>query len=379
MKFDFLFATASKFAFCLALGGLLASCSSGLDKHKPVELGPNPALLAARQAWKWDVGGVDFPLDVKVNGNTIAVAGADGVVTSLDAISGAEIWRAHVGAQIAAGVGSDGRFAAVVTRENELVVLDGGREGWRAKLSAQSFTAPLVAGARVFVLTADRAVTAFDAQTGRRLWTQLRPGDPLVLRQSGVLLAVNDTLVAGLSGRLLGFSPLTGAVRWDAPIAQSRGTNDIERLVDLVGRVAREGDVVCARAFQSAVGCVNAERGTLLWTKPASGFVGVHGDGKHVFGIEADGKLIAWRLSDGERAWVFEGLRHRNLTAPVVVGRSIAVGEDNGTVHLLSREDGSALTRMDTDASPIAAAPVLAAGTLIVVTRRGGVFGFKPE
>ena len=51
---------------------------------------------------------------------------------------------------------------------------------------------------------------------------RLATGEPLVLRQSGVLLAVEDTLVAGLSGRLVGLNPLNGTLRWEAPIANSR-------------------------------------------------------------------------------------------------------------------------------------------------------------
>ena len=237
----------------------------------------------------------------------------------------------------------------------------------------------MVAGERVFLLAADRSVSAFDAQSGRRLWTQSRPGEALVLRQSGVLLAVGDMLVAGLSGRLVGMNPLTGAIRWEAPIASPRGTNDIERLVDLVGHVSREGDVVCARAFQIAIGCVDAARGTLLWTKSAYGYVGLSGDDKYVYGVESDGKLMAWQRDGGERAWVSERLRYRSLTAPLVVGRSVAVGDNTGLVHLLSREDGSPLTRVATDGSAIAAAPVLAGGTLVVVTRQGGIYGFRPE
>ena len=46
-----------------------------------------------------------------------------------------------------------------------VVRLADGREVWRVRLPARAFTAPLVAGARVFVLTADRTVTAFDART----------------------------------------------------------------------------------------------------------------------------------------------------------------------------------------------------------------------
>jgi len=379
VKFDVLLTAATKLAVCTFMVGSLISCSSTPDKPKPAELAPNVGLLNVRLAWTSKVGTVDFPLDVKVNDGAVAVASSDGVVASLDARTGAALWRTNIGSQIAAGVGSDGKFAAVVTRDNELITLAGGREIWRQKLPAQGFTAPLVAGGRVFVLAADRSITAFDGLSGRKLWVQQRPGESLVLRQAGVLLAVGDTLVAGLSGRLVGINPSNGAIQWESPIASPRGTNDIERLVDLVGRVSRDGDVVCARAFQATVGCVNAARGTLLWSKPAFGYVGVDGDDKHIYGVESDGKIMAWRRIDGERAWVSERLRYRSLTAPLVVGRSIAVGDDAGLVHLLSREDGSALTRVATDGTAVVAAPVLAAGTLVIVTRSGGIFGFLPE
>ncbi len=357
----------------------LISCSSTQEKPKPVDLPPSAGLLGVKLAWSAKVGSISFPLEVKVNDRGLQVASSEGVIVSFDGQTGAELWRTNVGAPIAAGIGSDGERSAVVTRANDLVVLNAGREIWRQKMTAQVLTAPLVAGGRVFVLSADRSVTAFDGVSGRKLWTQQRPGESLVLRQSGVLLAVNETVVTGLSGRLVGLNPSNGAVKWDAPIAAPRGTNDIERLVDLVGRVSRIGDVVCARAFQAAVGCVDTARGSLLWTKPAVGFVGIHGDEKFVFGVESDSKIIAWAKADGLPAWTSERLRYRNLTAPLVVGRSIAVGDDSGNVHLLSRDDGSPLTRVATDGSAIVAGPVLAAGTLVVVTRNGGIFGFRPE
>jgi outer membrane assembly lipoprotein YfgL len=379
VKPDFRLTVATKMALLCVVLGLFAACSSGPEKPKPTELTPNASLLGVRLAWTSKIGVVDFPLDVKVNGNTVAVASSDGVLASFDVRTGAELWRTNVGGQIAAGVGSDGRFAAVVTRNNELIVLDGGHESWRQKMPAQGFTAPLVAGGRVFLLAADRSVTAFDGVSGRKLWSQQRPGESLVLRQAGVLLAVGDTLVAGMGGRLVGLNPSNGAIRWEAPIASPRGTNDVERLVDLVGRVSREGSVVCARAFQAAVGCVDTVRGTLVWSKPAIGSIGVHGDDKYVFGVESDGKIVAWRRTDGERAWVSERLRYRSLTAPLVAGRSVVVGDEAGLVHWLSREDGSALTRVATDGSALVTAPVLADKTLVVVTHSGGIFGFKPE
>jgi len=379
-------AQAGKVSAAIVLVALLSGCSmfsgffgSSAKKPQPAELQPVVALVPVRQAWTARIGEVGFPLEVEVTGDAVVLASADGTVASLDARTGRDLWRTNIGTPIAAGVGSDGKLAAVVTRNNELVAVAGGREIWRQKLAAQAFSAPFVAGGRVFVLAADRSVNAFDGQSGRKLWTQQRPSEPLVLRQSGVLLAVGDTLVVGLAGRLTGLNPLNGSIRWEAPIASPRGINDVERLVDLVGTVSRTGNTVCARAFQASVGCVDAERGTLLWSKPANGAQGVDGDDSLLFGTEADGKVLAWRRADGESAWSTERLRYRSLTSPLVVGRSIAIGDSAGFVHLLSRADGSLMNRLSTDGSPVVASPVLAGNTLIAVTRSGAVYGFAPE
>lgn len=364
----------------LLAGLLLVACAGGPDKPKPAELGPNAALITVRQAWTARIGAVNFPLDVKVNGTTVTLASSDGTVAAIDGNSGQDLWRVETGAALEAGVGSDGRYAAVVTRANELLVLERGRELWRERLGAVAYTAPLVAGARVFVMSADRTVSAFDAQSGRRLWAYARPGELLLsLRQGGTLLAVGDTLVAGMSGRLVGLNPQNGTVRWESAIASPRGTNDIERLVDVVGRASREGDTVCVRAFQTSVGCVNAARGSPVWTKPAVGHNGVHGDAEAVFGTESDGKVLAWRRTDGERLWASDRLRYRELTTPQALGRSVVVADGQGLVHFLAKQDGAPLARVATDGSAVIAAPVLVGNTLVVVTRNGGVFGFRPE
>lgn len=365
----------------LSLAALaLVGCASGPDRPKPAELGPNPALIGVRLAWTASSGEVRFPLQVPVIGSRVALADDLGTVRMLDAVSGRILWQANVGEPITAGVGSDGDTSAVVTRGNILVVLRDGQVVWRQPLSAQVFTAPLVAGARVFVAAADRTVIAFDGATGRRLWARPRAGaEPLVLRQAGALLAVGNTLVVGVAGRLQGLDPLTGSVRWEAPLATPRGTNDVERLVDIVAGVGREGTTVCARAFQANVGCVDAVRGHLLWAQRANGYQGVAADAASVYGVESDGTVRAWDLRTGAQRWSQERLRYRDTTAPVVVGRSVAVGDGTGLVHLLSREDGGLLDRLSTDGSAVAATPVLAADTLVVVTQKGGVYGFRPQ
>jgi outer membrane protein assembly factor BamB len=234
-----------------------------------------------------------------------------------------------------------------------------------------------VAGQRVFVLATDRSVHAFDAATGIKLWTVRRPGDALTLNQAGVLLAVGNTLLVGQGNRLAGLDPLNGAVSWEMPLATPRGTNEIERLSDLVGPAARAGDVVCARAFQAAVSCVNAVRGNLLWTRNVGGTQGVAMDAQTVVAADASSRVTAWRAATGEVAWTTEALAHRDVSTPVLLPTAVAFGDLEGTVHLLSRDSGKTIARLPTDGSAIQTLALAPDALLVAVTRNGGVFAFR--
>jgi outer membrane protein assembly factor BamB len=358
-------------------GLLLAACAA--DKPTPKPLESFEPKIAGRMVWSERVDGIKFPLAIAVNGNVFTVAGDDGTVLALEAATGRAIWRTDVGAKLSAGVGSDGRFAAVVTRGGELVVVEAGKVLWRKDLGVRVSSAPLVAGERVFVLAVDRSVHAFDALDGRRLWLTRRPGDPLTLAHSGAVLPFNDTLLVGQGPRLAGLDPLKGSVRWEVAVATPRGTNEVERLADLVGPVVRVGKLVCSRAFQSAVGCVDGELGTLVWSKVAGGTHGLAGDEQMIFGADASDRLSAWRIATGELAWSSESMLYRGLSAPLRAGKTLVFGDAEGLVHWLSPEKGEPQLRLSTDGSPVAATPALAGMTLLVATRSGGLFAFRPE
>ncbi len=355
---------------------VVAACS-GPSRPKPTEIQGVTVLQDVRPSWTANVGAVDFPLVVSVRDGRIALANSQGVVAVLDASTGKDIWRLKLDQAIAAGVGSDGQQVAVVTRNNELVTLRDGKVLWRKSMPAQSFTAPLVAGARVFVLTADRSVLAFDGATGRQLWTQQRPGEPLVLKQAGVMLAFKNSLVVGLSGRLTALDPNTGVIRWESAIATPRGTNDVERLVDLVSPFHRQDDVLCVRAFQASVGCVNAERGQSVWTRASNGENGVSGNDKLVIAPLTNGVVQAWDRITGERLWETERLKYRILSAPLVTPRGVLIADNGGWLYLLSLADGTLLNRIKIDGDALATAPVLAGDRYVVVSREGRVTGLQ--
>lgn len=375
MKLPPLVTTLLRAAWAAPLFMLLAACS-GSGRPRPADLPPDPALLHLQSSWATQLPAKASPMRATVQGEQVTLVGADGLVMAIDGRTGRELWRAQAGAPVDVGAGSDGSVTAVVTKDNQLAVLQDGKLAWTGRLDARAFTPPLVAGGRVFVHTASRTISAWDAQTGRQLWSRTRVGDSLVLNQPGVLIAVRNTIVTSLGARLAGLEPANGASLWETPIATTRGVTEVERMIDLTGGVSRVGDSVCARAYSATVGCVQAARGDLVWRKGAQGGEGLAGDAETVYGSESDGALVAWRRADGELVWRSDPLKNRQLSAPLIYGDALIVAERSGMLHLASRRDGSLLGRVTPDGTAIETAPVLAGNVLVVVTRKG-VYGYR--
>jgi outer membrane protein assembly factor BamB len=322
----------------LAAALLLSACGSS-PKPSAQAIGDVKVEQALAPAWSVKLAG-DTALNqsLPIQDGQLAMVSKNGHVHVVRADTGRLVWQLALKTDLNTGAGFDGRNVAVVTRSNELVAVADGKVSWRTRLTAQSYTNPLVAGERVFVLLADRSVAAFDLATGQRLWVQQRSGEALVLKQNGVLMAFQNNLLAGLGGKLVALNPDNGQVRWEVPIANPRGINDLERLVDLVASPSRLNNSVCVRAFQAQVGCVDALRGALLWTRPANGVQGVGGDG----------------------------------TAPLWTSKGVVVGDAGGYLYVLSGQDGRLMNKLKTPASGFASSPTaLPDGGFVVLTRNG--------
>jgi len=361
----------NRWIFLVFLGFFLAACST--SKPKPSQIPAIKADKPIQALWQFKLGGdVSFVQNLQAVQERMALTSDDGKIAVVNVRNGQVVWRHELKTALNTGAGFDGEHVAVVTLNNELLMLQDGKVLWRNRLTSQSYTHPLVAGERVFMMMADRSVLAFDLVSGQRLWIQQRPGEPLVLKQNGVLMSFQNTLLVGLGGRLTAINPDNGQVKWDVPIANPRGINDLERLVDLVAKPSRVNNSVCVRAFQSQVGCVDAFRGSVLWTRASIGSHGVDGDAKTLIGTESNGMVQAWNRTTGDRLWDSDRLKYRELTGPMFTSRGIVIGDSGGWLYLLSSADGSLINRVQTSSDGFASTPTaLADGGFVVLTRDG--------
>ena len=363
----------------------LAACSTtNKPTPSPLEDIAKPQATE-RPAWNAQARrGVDFPLVVAVNGGVFTLAGNDGTVVALDADDRPRaVARRASATALAAGVGSDGRYAAVVTRDNELVALD-------ARQAAVAHDARLArrhgaAGRRRARLRDGRATAPCMPSTrwtASKLWSRQRPGEALTLAQAGV--AHRRTATRWSSGRARGWPASTrsrraalggaGRRRRAAPTRSSAWPT-------WSARRRASASIVCVRAFQSAVGCVDAERGTLAWSKNVGGNDGVAADAHYVFGADATDRITAWRLANGEVAWSNERFLHRGAQRRRWRStRRWSSATARATCTSSSRDSGEPLLRLPTDGSADRRQRPRSSGTtLLVVTRNGGVYAFRPE
>ena len=361
----------SRWALLVFLGIVLSAC--GASKPKPAQIPAIKADKPIQALWQFKLGGdVSFVQSLQSVQERMALTSDDGKIAVVNTRNGQLVWRHELKTALNTGAGFDGERVAVVTLNNELVMLQNGKVMWRNRLTSQSYTPPLVAGERVFMMMADRSVLAFDLTSGQRLWVQQRPGEPLVLKQNGVLIPFQNTLLVGLGGRLTAINPDNGQLKWDVPVANPRGINDLERLVDLVAKPSRVANSVCVRAFQAQVGCVDALRGSILWTRASVGSQGVDGDAKTLIGTESNGMVQAWNRATGDRLWDSDRLKYRELTGPLFTSKGVVIGDSGGWLYLLSSADGSLINRVQTSSDGFASTPTaLADGGFVVLTRDG--------
>jgi outer membrane protein assembly factor BamB len=367
-------------AAVLALVAAQAGCSLfGSSRTPPDPLPAASGALKPETLWSASLGarsGVGFvPVAI---GDSVWAAAQDGTVARLDLDTGRPVWRVSVGKPLTAGVGTDGTTTVVATRDGMLVALDAqGATRWTTAVGAEVVTAPAVADGTVIARTSDNRVVAHEVETGKRRWQYQRQNPPLVLRNSGGIAMVPGVAFVGMpGGRMVALALGSGAPRWDVPLAQPRGTTELERIADVVGSPLVIGRELCAASYQGRVGCLDAASGAPVWLREFSSAVGLDVDNRGVVLPDANDVVHAFDRG-GQPAWQQKGFARRRLAAPLIVGSGIAIGDLEGNVLWLSRADGALAAVTKTDGKPIVAPPAAVGSTLVVQTSGGTLHAFR--
>ena len=358
----------------LALGGC------GSSKPKPAELPRLTGNTPGKVVWSTRIGKAGVGFRPVYAADSVWVASANGEIVRIEAASGKRLWSVSAGKPLVAGVGSDGQLAVVASRDGNLIAFDAdGKQKWATPVGSEVVTVPAVGEGVVIVRASDNRVSAFDADTGRRRWTFTRQNPTLVLRQTGQPVIAGGAAYFGPpGGRLAALRLTNGALRWEIAVSQPKGSNEIERISDVVGTPVLNGRDVCAASFQGRVACADAGSGRALWARDLSSSRGLDTDSRSVVAVDVTDQVQAYSRA-GASLWRNDDYKLRGLSMPLVRGSRVLVGDDAGLVHLLSLDDGSTQGRLSTDGSEVLSGPVDAGPVAVVQTARGGVYAIATD
>ncbi|MFZ1180855.1 MAG: outer membrane protein assembly factor BamB [Herbaspirillum sp.] len=381
----------SRYAASLAIGlgaltavAMLGGCSLSSGKK---EINPPALLLEFRQSlrtqtvWTASVGKAgSFQFSPVYANDSVFAASTDGSVMRVNAATGQTVWRINAG-DLTAGVGSDGNIVAVVGDKGVVQAFDtNGRFLWKAVAPTEVLSAPAVGYGLVIVRSIDNRITAFDIDSGARRWSIQRPLPTLTLRTApGVVLDAQTAYVGLPGGRLSALALNNGGLRWEVAVGDQRGTTELERIADVSGVPALGTREVCAVAYQGRIGCFDIGNGNLRWGKEFSSDSGVTLDERLVFSSDVKGAVTGFARDTGTSMWRNTQLAYRRPSAPIAVGKAVAVGDYQGYIHFLSRDDGSLIARTSTDGSPIQATPIAAGQNVVFQTQAGTLIALAAE
>jgi outer membrane protein assembly factor BamB len=231
----------------------------------------------------------------------------------------------------------------------------------------------------VVVRTGDNRIYGINANDGSRKWVYDRTGPALTLRSSAGVVVDSGAVYAGYAGgKLVSIRADNGKIMWEASVAQPKGVTEIERIADITSLPVVDGPLVYAVAYQGRIAAVDRSTGRVIWNRDISSLSGLTAEDARIFVSHAAGSVYALDYSTGKTFWRQGALKNRQLTAPLAMGSLIAVGDVQGYVHFLSREDGAFSARIKTgDGQILSHMTLINSSTLLAQSRDGGVFAVQ--
>lgn len=351
------------------------------DVDPPAELVNFKASLKPTIVWTAKLGEsalADF-IPAAADGFVYAASG-NGDIARIDALKGKQVWKINAGEPLTGGVGLGNQLILVGTPKGYVLAYDfDGKLLWKSKLSSEVLSAPQVEQGVVVVRCGDSRIFGLNVKDGARKWVYERATPTLTLRSSAGVTTADGAVYAGFAGgKLVALKADDGKILWEASVALPKGTTELERIADITSLPVVDGPLVYAVAYQGRVAAVERATGRVTWTRDISSYTGLGAEEARVYVSHSTGAVFSLDYSSGRTFWRQPDLKNRQLSAPLPMGGVVAVGDVEGYVHFMDRDEGNFVARLQTEKSPVMPQPVaLGTNGFLVQTRKGGLFAIS--
>lgn len=356
---------------------------------------------APQPVWSAEIGAGDGRRN-RITADPVIAAGR---VYTLDAesqvvatsLQGARLWqrdlvpaRDHANEATGGGLAYGAGRLFVTSGFGFLTALDPetGAVLWQQDLNSTGSGAPTVYGDLVYVVGGDDTGWALEVDTGRIRWQTSQPGD--VNNVLGAPApAINDkfAIFAYGDGALDGNFRNGGLRMWTSYLSGQRREKSITKVTDITSAPVIDGDTIYVGSHSGRLLALDITTGERKWTAtegaispvlPVSGALFAVTDQNDLVRLDAEGGALVWSVKLPN----FVKYKQRRASevyahhGPILAGGQLIVASNDGFLRFYDPSTG-AQTRELAVPGGATTAPVVAGGTLYVVSTKGKLHAFR--
>lgn len=366
---------------------MLTSCSQqllGLGKKTSRSIPLKPlkkinATVKTISAWqvKTDSAMGENKIHPYLDTQTIFVAGAT-TASAWNKNTGKLLWKNNIGEIISAGVnGSYINTPSIYigTNTGNAISLNAktGKIQWIERLSSEVLSVSPEKENRIAFRTSDGKLHGLSSSTGELVWQRSQPSPTLTLAGASVPVIVGPLVISGFdNGKIAAYNLQNGKPTWEVILALPRGRTELERIIDIDGKIKQFGNALFAASLNGSVDGIDLSNGAIAWSRKFSSSTGVSADPNGLY--SSDNKGLIWKLQPqtGDPIWSMDDLQRYEPTLPVLVGSSlIVVGDKKGGVHWINTTTGRFVSRNKGDAHGYSVEPEVDGNSVYTIGKSG--------
>ncbi len=365
---------------------LLSGCGQffGSKASRPIPLKPlKPIETSVITKKVWEVKTTSSMGENKIhpfiNTTTVFVAGNQST-SAWQKTNGKSLWKTSIGETISAGVNGSANTANskqifIGTSNGNAIALSAktGKVQWIERLSSEIQSISPSNNGRVAFRTIDGKLHGLSSITGELIWQQSQRTPALSLHGASVPILVGPLVVTGFdNGKVAAYQLQNGEKAWEVSLAKARGTTELDRIIDVDGKIMSIGAALFSASLHGEISGVNLVKGSKSWSNKFSTSTGVNANLTGLY--TSDNKGNVWRIKpqNGDPVWKMDDLQRYEPTLPALAGESLLViGDKKGNIHWVNAKTGLFVARNSGDPAGYSVEPEVSGRSIYAIGKNG--------
>ncbi len=365
---------------------LLSGCGQlfGSKASRPIPLKPLKAFettLDTKKIWEVKTASAmgENKIHPYIDATTIYIAGSR-FASAWQKGNGKSQWKTDIGEIISAGVNgaaNSGNNTQVFigTDNGNAISLNAktGKVQWIERLSSEVQSVSPSSNGRVVFRTIDGKIHGLSSTTGELIWQQSQASPVLTLHGASVPILVGPLVVAGFdNGKIAAYQLHDGEKKWEVALAKARGTTELDRIIDIDGKLISLGTVLFGASLHGQIRGIDLAKNKTTWSQPFSTSTGINANPQGLYSSDDQGNI--WRIqpNTGEPVWKMDDLQRYEPTLPALAGDSLLVIADKkGNIHWVNAKTGLFVARHQSDPAGYSVEPEVNGRSVYSISKSG--------